>query len=132
MVKNLPSSAGDTSLIPGLGRSPGGGNSNSLQYSCLGNPMDRETWRATVHGLAKELDTTEHNTAVLSTSNLHSVKMHGFTEVVQPSPLSNAGTFSSPSNTLCHFNGGQSQGRCISVGLDNDAGNGGGDAHSRY
>ena len=73
VVKNLPSSAGDTSLIPGLGRSHGEGNSNSLQYSCLGNPMDRESWRATVHGLAKELDTIEHNTAVLSTSNLHSV-----------------------------------------------------------
>ena len=51
---------------------------------------------------------------------------------MQPSPLSNAGTFSSPSNTHCRFSGGQSQGRCISVGLDNDAGDGSGDAHSRY
>ena len=39
-------SAGDTDSIPGLGRSPGGGNGNSLQYSCLENPMDRETWQA--------------------------------------------------------------------------------------
>ena len=45
--------AGDTGSIPGSGRSPGGGNGNSLQYSCLENPMDRGAWRATVHGVAK-------------------------------------------------------------------------------
>ena len=45
--------AGDMSLIPGLGRFPGGGNGDSLQFSCLGNPMDRGAWRATVHGVAK-------------------------------------------------------------------------------
>ena len=44
---------------PGLRRSPGEGNGNPLQYSCLENPMDRGTWRATVHGVAKESDTTE-------------------------------------------------------------------------
>ena len=44
---------GDLSLIPGLGRSPGGGNGNPLHYSCLGNPMDGEAWQATVHGVAK-------------------------------------------------------------------------------
>ena len=48
----------DTSSIPALGRSPGEGNDNPLQYSCLGNHMDRGTWRAIVHGFAKELDTT--------------------------------------------------------------------------
>ena len=61
MVKNLPANAGDirnAGLIPGLGRSPGGGHGNILQYSCLENPMDREAWRATVHGAAKELDMT--------------------------------------------------------------------------
>ena len=58
VVKNLPANAGDVGLIPGLGRSPGGGNGNPLQYSCLGNPTDREAWRATVHGVAKELDMT--------------------------------------------------------------------------
>ena len=42
---------GDQGLIPGSGRSPGGGNSNPLQYSCLENPMDRGAWRATVHGV---------------------------------------------------------------------------------
>ena len=58
VVENLPANAGDTSSIPGSGRSPGEGNDNPLQYSCLGNPMDRGAWRATVHGAAKESDTT--------------------------------------------------------------------------
>ena len=50
--------AGDTGLIPGLGRSPGGGHGNPLLCSCLENHMDRGTWRTTVHGVA-ELDMTE-------------------------------------------------------------------------
>ena len=58
MVKNLLASAGDTSSIPGLGRYPEEGNGNPFHYSCLGNPMDRGAWRATVHGVAKESDTT--------------------------------------------------------------------------
>ena len=45
--------SGDEGLIPGSGRSPGGGNGNPLQYSCLGNPMNREAWGAMVHGVAK-------------------------------------------------------------------------------
>ena len=45
--------AADMGPIPVLGRSPGEGNSNPLQYSCLGNPMDRGTWWATVHGVAR-------------------------------------------------------------------------------
>ena len=56
MVKNLPVNSGDvknTSLIPGSGRFLGGGQSNPLQYSCLGNPMDREAWQAMVPGVAK-------------------------------------------------------------------------------
>ena len=56
MVKNLPTNArdaGDAGLIPGWGRSPGVGNGNPLQYSCLENPMDRGAWRATVHGVTK-------------------------------------------------------------------------------
>ena len=59
MVKNPPANAGDTGdmgLIPGLGRSPRGGNGNPLQYSCLGNPTDRGDLWAIVHGVAKELD----------------------------------------------------------------------------
>ena len=57
MVKNLPANIGDMSLISGLGRSPGEGNGNPLQYSCLGNPMDRGAWWATIHGVA-DLDMT--------------------------------------------------------------------------
>ena len=45
--------AGDLGSIPGLGKSPGERNGNPLQYSCLENPMDREAWQATVHGVAK-------------------------------------------------------------------------------
>ena len=56
-VKNPPANAGDLGLIPGLGRSHGEGNSNSLQFSCLGNLMDRRTWQATFHGVAEESDT---------------------------------------------------------------------------
>ena len=50
---------GDPGSIPGSGIFPGGGNSNLLQYSCLENPMDRGAWRATVHGVEKESDTTD-------------------------------------------------------------------------
>ena len=71
MVENLPVKAGDTGdlgnagdlgdvgSILGLGRSPGVGNGKPLQYSCLENSMDRGAWRGTVHGIMKELDTTE-------------------------------------------------------------------------
>ena len=53
MVKNPP-----VDVIPGWGRSPGGGNGNPLQYSSLGNPMDREAWWARVHGVTIESDMT--------------------------------------------------------------------------
>ena len=53
MVKNLPANVGDRASIPGLGRSPGEGNGDPLQYSCLGNPTDRGALWATVHGVAK-------------------------------------------------------------------------------
>ena len=52
-VKHSAYNAGDPGSIPGLGRPPGEGNGNPLQYSCLENPMDRAAWRATVHGVAK-------------------------------------------------------------------------------
>ena len=58
MVKNLPADAEDVSSLPGSGRSPGEGNDNLLQYSCLENPMDRRDWRTIVHGVTKELGTT--------------------------------------------------------------------------
>ena len=59
VVKNPHTKAGDMGLIPESGRSPGEGNDNPLQYSCLGNPMDRGAWWATVHGVTKESDTTQ-------------------------------------------------------------------------
>ena len=53
VVKNLLANAGDAGLIPGLGRSPGGRQGNPLEYSCLENCMDKGTWQAAVHGVAK-------------------------------------------------------------------------------
>ena len=58
--KESACNAGDLELIPGSGRSPGEGNGNPLQYSCLKNPMDRGAWWAMIfHGVLKESDTTE-------------------------------------------------------------------------
>ena len=57
--KESACNAGDLGLIPGLGRSPGEGNGNPLQYSCLENPMDRGAWQATVHGFTR----VRHNLA---------------------------------------------------------------------
>ena len=62
MIKNLPANAGDvreTDSIPGLGRSPGEGNGNPLQYSCLRNPINRGARQATIHGVAEKLDIIE-------------------------------------------------------------------------
>ena len=53
VVKNRPANAGDAGFIPVSGRSPGGGNGNPLQYSCLENSMDRGGWHAAVHGVVK-------------------------------------------------------------------------------
>ena len=76
VVKNPPANAGDgwvVGLIPGSGRSPGGGNGNPLWYSCLQNPMDRGDRQATVYGVTKESDTTEcTHTHSLSLSQAYS------------------------------------------------------------
>ena len=53
VVKNLPANVEDAGSIPVLGRFPGEGNGNPLQYSSLGNPMDRGVWQAMVHGITK-------------------------------------------------------------------------------
>ena len=58
MVKNLPANAGDVGSILGSGRSHGEGKGNPLQYSFLGNPIDRGAWWAKIHGVTKELDMT--------------------------------------------------------------------------
>ena len=60
MVKNLPANARDEGLIPGLGRSPGEGNGNPLQYSFLENLMDRGAWWVSVYGITKESNMTQH------------------------------------------------------------------------
>ena len=59
VVENLPAATEDMGLITGLRRYPGDGNDNPLQYSCLGNPIDRGYWQAIVCGVTKELDMTE-------------------------------------------------------------------------
>ena len=73
LVKNMPATqetawnAGDLGSIPGSGRSLGEGNNNPLQYSCLGNPIDRGTWQAIVHGAAKsQTRLKQPNTLLLS------------------------------------------------------------------
>ena len=66
---NLPGNAVDPGSIPGWGRSPGERNGNPLQYSCLGNPMDRGAWWATAHGVAKDSDRLCNQTNNI-TSNL--------------------------------------------------------------
>ena len=77
VVKKLPANAGDTEdsgLIPELGRSPGGGNGNPLQYSCLGNPKDRGVWWATTHVVIKEMDINQQLSmhAFLVSTQMHS------------------------------------------------------------
>ena len=79
MVKNPPVNAGDMGLTPGLGRSPGVGNGNPLQFSCLGNSMDRGAWQATVHGAAK-------NQARLGSHRQTSEKQLAQTQVVGNQP----------------------------------------------
>ena len=80
VVKNTPANAGDTGdvgSIPGLERSPGGRHGNPLQHSCLENPTDRGAWKATVHGAAKESDTTKVSQ---HTQNIHILYSHTSSE----------------------------------------------------
>ena len=71
--KESACNAEDPDLIPGSGRSPGGGNGNPLQYPCLENSMDRAAWQATVHGLKKVSDMTNILVTFTFTGNLSSV-----------------------------------------------------------
>ena len=70
--KESACNAGDAHSVPGLGRSTGKGNGNPLQYSCLGNPMDRGAWWAIVRGVKKESDTTERLNSNWTQLSLHS------------------------------------------------------------
>ena len=65
VVKDPPDNAGNMGSIPGLGRSPGDGNGNPLQHSCLENPMDRGAWWAIVHGVAKSQILKNNNSATM-------------------------------------------------------------------
>ena len=82
VVKNPLANAGDAGSIPGSGRYPGEGNGNTLLYACLGNPMDRGAWQATVHGVTKEPDMiwrlNNNKQEILSASYLNCTKNHSF------------------------------------------------------
>ena len=98
VVKNLPANSGDIGdmcSIPGWGRSPGEGNGNPFQYSCLGNPMDRGAWWTTVHGVAKRHDWgTEHTFACMCTHARRHTHTHTHTHT-DACPLDYWG---------CHYN----------------------------
>ena len=81
VVRNLPANAGDGGSITGSGRSPGEGNGTPFQYSCLGNSMDRGTWWATVHEVAKDPDRTEQLKNNKEDSSLLAGEGFGFGEI---------------------------------------------------
>ena len=73
MLKRLPTMSGDPGSIPGSGRSPGEGNGNPLQYSCLENPMDGGAWWAIVHGVTKSqtgLSNFIHGDSILNSRDI--------------------------------------------------------------
>ena len=82
VVKNPLANAGDAGSILGSGRSPGEGNGNTLLYACLGNPMDRGAWQATVHGVTKEPDMirqlNNNKQEIPPASYLNCTKNHSF------------------------------------------------------
>ena len=87
MVKNPPASEGDergTSLTPGSGRSPGEGNGNPLQYSCLESPKDRGAWGATVHGVTKSQTQLSSYRTVLDAINTSSASYETHLGVFAP------------------------------------------------
>ena len=77
-VKASASNAGDPGSIPGSGRSPGEGNGNPLQYSCLENPMDRGAWQATVHGVARYVRQPQNSESTLMQALWHHTKRDNF------------------------------------------------------
>ena len=104
VIKNLPANAGDrgdTGLIPGLERSPGEGNGNPLQYFCLGNPMDRERWWATVHGVSKSRTYSfQFSCSVVSDSLRPHESLHARPPCLSPTPRVHSD--SHPSSQWCH------------------------------
>ena len=94
-VKASASNVGDLGSIPGLGRSPGEGNGNPLQYSCLENPMDRGAWRATVHGVAKSRTRLSDFTS-LHFNTISSSDENTFLSTCLPNSLQQKGKFFHP------------------------------------
>ena len=78
VVKNPPANAGDAGSIPGSGRSPGVGNGNPLQYSCLGNPMDRGAWWAAVYGVAQSRTRLKRLSSSSNSKNALKIKTKTF------------------------------------------------------
>ena len=95
VVENFPANAGDAGLIPGSGRSPGEGNGNPLQYSCLENPKDIGAWQAIVHGVTTELDKNYQ----LKNNNSVCVCMHHM-HIIYPAATAAKSLQSCP--TLCN------------------------------
>ena len=90
VVKNLPANAGDVRDVgsaPGSYRSPGGGHGNSLQYSCLENPMDRGGWWDTVHGVAKSQTRLSDSTSGPSSSGDEVFGEHSCCDLLPPPSL---------------------------------------------
>ena len=88
LTGKMPADAAYAGLIPGSGRFPGGGNDNPLQYSCLGNPMDRGAWWATVRGVTKRVghdSATENNNELFLLMKLLKPNTHGVFFQQQPS-----------------------------------------------
>ena len=88
--------AGDPGLSPGLGRSPGVGYGNLLQYSCLGNPMDRQAWWATVHGVTKSQTHTQPRNGSFDLGNHHQW-------LLIPQKRARANPYVPPSGTTHHL-----------------------------
>ena len=88
VVKTPPANAGDVNLIPGSRRFPGEGNDNPLQYSSLGNPVDREAWWATVHGVIKEPYLASKKQQYLILSSIAEFLVNDFIKPYLPSRFS--------------------------------------------
>jgi len=104
VVKNPPANAGvagDAGLIPDLGRSPEERNGNPLQYSCLGNPMDRRAWRATVHRVAKSW-TRLSDSATKTTNIPHSVSSLSYSCPFKPRKMFSSHFFQPRQSNLKH------------------------------
>ena len=101
MVKNLPAKAGDMALIPGPRRSPGEGNGNPFQYSCLGNPMDCGAWRAAVHRVTKSRTDLATKQQQKPKRKLYSVSLPLLLSVGMLSHFSHVSLFVNPWTVAC-------------------------------